>query len=83
MLWLFMDSPGYLRFFATANAHRLRSIFGYLDGFCDCKVCKRSAVSMIIDDPGWGFVVGKTASCAAMALTFANYAVAGPGGLSG
>jgi len=24
---------------------------------------------------GWGFVVGKTASCAAMALTFATYAV--------
>src|ERR1700760_1903557 len=23
---------------------------------------------------GWGFVVGKTASCAAMALTFASYA---------
>jgi APA family basic amino acid/polyamine antiporter len=28
---------------------------------------------------GWGFVVGKTASCAAMALTFAAYAVPGPG----
>jgi basic amino acid/polyamine antiporter, APA family len=27
---------------------------------------------------GWGFLVGKTASCAAMALTFANYAVPGP-----
>jgi basic amino acid/polyamine antiporter, APA family len=27
---------------------------------------------------GWGFVVGKTASCAAMALTFASYAVDGP-----
>jgi APA family basic amino acid/polyamine antiporter len=27
---------------------------------------------------GWGFVVGKTASCAAMALTFAEYAVPGP-----
>jgi basic amino acid/polyamine antiporter, APA family len=27
---------------------------------------------------GWGFLVGKTASCAAMALTFASYAVAGP-----
>jgi APA family basic amino acid/polyamine antiporter len=27
---------------------------------------------------GWGFVVGKTASCAAMALTFADYAVPGP-----
>lgn len=27
---------------------------------------------------GWGFVVGKTASCAAMALTFAQYAVSGP-----
>src|SRR5207248_3048338 len=27
---------------------------------------------------GWGFVVGKTASCAAMALTFASYAAAGP-----
>jgi basic amino acid/polyamine antiporter, APA family len=27
---------------------------------------------------GWGFVVGKTASCAAMALTFANYAIPGP-----
>jgi basic amino acid/polyamine antiporter, APA family len=26
---------------------------------------------------GWGFVVGKTASCAAMALTFASYAVTG------
>ena len=24
---------------------------------------------------GWGFVIGKTASCAAMALTFATYAV--------
>jgi APA family basic amino acid/polyamine antiporter len=27
---------------------------------------------------GWGFLVGKTASCAAMALTFAAYAVPGP-----
>ena len=27
---------------------------------------------------GWGFVVGKTASCAAMALTFAAYAVPDP-----
>jgi basic amino acid/polyamine antiporter, APA family len=27
---------------------------------------------------GWTFVVGKTASCAAMALTFASYAVPGP-----
>jgi len=27
---------------------------------------------------GWCFVVGKTASCAAMALTFASYAVNGP-----
>ncbi len=27
---------------------------------------------------GWGFVVGKTASCTAMALTFAAYAVPGP-----
>jgi len=27
---------------------------------------------------GWGFVIGKTASCAAMALTFAGYAVPGP-----
>jgi APA family basic amino acid/polyamine antiporter len=27
---------------------------------------------------GWGFVVGKTASCAAMALTFATYTVPGP-----
>src|SRR5947209_6899038 len=27
---------------------------------------------------GWGFVVGKTASCAAMALTFASYVVPGP-----
>ncbi|OUZ12750.1 transporter [Aeromicrobium sp. PE09-221] len=27
---------------------------------------------------GWGFVVGKTASCAAMALTFSAYAVPGP-----
>ncbi|HVX46556.1 MAG TPA: APC family permease [Mycobacteriales bacterium] len=27
---------------------------------------------------GWGFVVGKTASAAAMALTFASYAVPGP-----
>jgi APA family basic amino acid/polyamine antiporter len=26
---------------------------------------------------GWGFVVGKTASCAAMALTFASYAITG------
>ena len=29
---------------------------------------------------GWGFVVGKTASCAAMALTFAAYAVPWPAG---
>ena len=28
---------------------------------------------------GWGFVVGKTASCAAMALTFAAYAVPAAG----
>jgi APA family basic amino acid/polyamine antiporter len=27
---------------------------------------------------GWGFVAGKTASCAAMALTFASYALPGP-----
>ncbi|HEV7168943.1 MAG TPA: APC family permease [Micrococcaceae bacterium] len=27
---------------------------------------------------GWGFVIGKTASCAAMALTFATYAVPAP-----
>lgn len=27
---------------------------------------------------GWGFVIGKTASCAAMALTFASYAVPAP-----
>jgi basic amino acid/polyamine antiporter, APA family len=27
---------------------------------------------------GWGFVIGKTASCAAMALTFASYAVPSP-----
>lgn len=27
---------------------------------------------------GWGFVIGKTASCTAMALTFAAYAVPGP-----
>jgi APA family basic amino acid/polyamine antiporter len=27
---------------------------------------------------GWAFIVGKTASCAAMALTFASYAVDGP-----
>ena len=26
---------------------------------------------------GWGFVVGKTASCAAMALTFASYTISG------
>jgi APA family basic amino acid/polyamine antiporter len=26
---------------------------------------------------GWGFVIGKTASCAAMALTFGSYAVSG------
>src|SRR5215468_1444102 len=26
---------------------------------------------------GWAFVIGKTASCAAMALTFASYAAAG------
>lgn len=32
---------------------------------------------------GWGFVVGKTASCAAMALTFAAYAVPGAGGAAG
>ena len=30
---------------------------------------------------GWGFVVGKTASCAAMAMTFAAYAVGGSGWL--
>ncbi len=28
---------------------------------------------------GWSFVIGKTASCAAMALTFASYAITGPG----
>ena len=28
---------------------------------------------------GWGFVIGKTASCAAMAMTFAAYAVPGSG----
>jgi APA family basic amino acid/polyamine antiporter len=28
---------------------------------------------------GWGFVIGKTASCAAMALTFASYAIPGGG----
>ena len=28
---------------------------------------------------GWGFVVGKTASCAAMAMTFAAYAVPADG----
>ncbi|KZS57053.1 APC family permease [Mycobacterium ostraviense] len=28
---------------------------------------------------GWGFVIGKTASCAAMALTVASYTVTGPG----
>jgi len=27
---------------------------------------------------GWGFVIGKTASCAAMAITFATYAIPGP-----
>jgi APA family basic amino acid/polyamine antiporter len=27
---------------------------------------------------GWGFLIGKTASCAAMALTFASYALPGP-----
>ncbi|OMC48482.1 transporter [Mycobacterium sp. IS-2888] len=27
---------------------------------------------------GWGFVIGKTASCAAMALTVASYAIPGP-----
>jgi basic amino acid/polyamine antiporter, APA family len=27
---------------------------------------------------GWGFVIGKTASCAAMALTIASYAISGP-----
>jgi basic amino acid/polyamine antiporter, APA family len=27
---------------------------------------------------GWGFVIGKTASCAAMALTFASYLAPGP-----
>jgi APA family basic amino acid/polyamine antiporter len=27
---------------------------------------------------GWGFVIGKTASCAAMAMTFAAYVVPGP-----
>lgn len=29
---------------------------------------------------GWGFVIGKTASCAAMALTVASYAIPGPAG---
>src|ERR1700744_1078247 len=29
---------------------------------------------------GWGFLIGKTASCAAMALTVACYALPGPGG---
>ena len=29
---------------------------------------------------GWGFLIGKTASCAAMALTVASYALPGPGG---
>src|SRR6476659_4169091 len=29
---------------------------------------------------GWGFVIGKTASCAAMALTFAAYALPGEAG---
>ena len=32
---------------------------------------------------GWGFVIGKTASCAAMALTFAAYVVPGQGSCSG
>jgi APA family basic amino acid/polyamine antiporter len=32
---------------------------------------------------GWGFVVGKSASCAAMALTFASYALPEPDGLPG
>ncbi|MGP5839150.1 APC family permease [Brachybacterium alimentarium] len=27
---------------------------------------------------GWGFIIGKTASCAAMAMTFAAYALPGP-----
>src|SRR5246500_2780018 len=27
---------------------------------------------------GWGFLIGKTASCAAMALTVASYAIPGP-----
>ena len=31
---------------------------------------------------GWGFVIGKTASCAVMAMTFAAYAVPGPAGSS-
>jgi basic amino acid/polyamine antiporter, APA family len=31
---------------------------------------------------GWGFVVGKTASCAAMALTFASYATDAAGGIT-
>ncbi|MDQ3444238.1 MAG: amino acid permease, partial [Chloroflexota bacterium] len=30
---------------------------------------------------GWAFVIGKTASCAAMAMTVAAYAVSGPGWL--
>src|ERR1700749_64850 len=29
---------------------------------------------------GWGFLIGKTASCAAMALTVASSALPGPGG---
>ena len=32
---------------------------------------------------GWGFVIGKTASCAAMALTVATYALPGSAGLNG
>ena len=32
---------------------------------------------------GWAFVIGKTASCAAMALTFATYAIPGSTGATG
>ena len=32
---------------------------------------------------GWAFVIGKTASCAAMALTFATYAIPGSSGATG
>lgn len=38
-------------------------------------MCGREQLGARRVTAGWGFVIGKTASCAAMALTFASYAV--------